>query len=422
MKHFGEWLAQQRLRVFGAGRPAPLSQSGIWHSAADDGEPKGDTPTPADPPAPTPPAPPPAAPPVAPPKGPRNPWLPGGDHPAPPRRPASIDDIFRPKGSSGGGSGGNGSGGGPGKGNYNPLGNIRLPSRADGKSWLPLIVAGVLGLWVLSTSFHQLPNNEQGVVTTFGKYDRIIGPGASATLPWPVQDVETADVTRIHADTIPDTEAEKLMLTSDQNLVNLSYLVRWSIRDLKLYTFQLDNPDTTVRQVTEAAMRASVADVKLDDVMNGMGRAEITHNVRARTQAILDAYHSGIVIQGVDIKKADPPAKVNEAFQQVSAAQQDAASYISQAQAIAQKHVAQAQGEAAGFDLIYAQYRLAPEVTRKRMYYATMERVLGNNDKVLVGGNTTSYLPLPEIRRAATQADTSQGSEIVVSGKSGQGK
>ena len=397
MKHFGEWLAQQRLRVFGAGRPAPLSQSGIWHSAADDGEPKGDTPTPADPPAPAPPAPPPAAPP----KG--------------PRRPASIDDIFRPKGSGGG------SGGGPGKGNNNPLGNIRLPSRAGGKSWLPLIIAGVLGLWVLSTSFHQLPNNEQGVVTTFGKYDRIIGPGASATLPWPVQDVETADVTRIHADTIPDTEAEKLMLTSDQNLVNLSYLVRWSIRDLKLYTFQLNDPDTTVKQVTEAAMRASVADVKLDDVMNGMGRAEITHNVRQRTQAILDAYHSGIVIQGVDIKKADPPAKVNEAFQQVSAAQQDAAGYVSQAQAYAQKKVAAAQADAAAFDKVYAQYKLAPEVTRRRMYYETMERVLSSNDKVLVSGNTTSYLPLPEVKRAA-QAAQGQNSDIVVQGNTGQGK
>ena len=380
---------------------------GTGGSPAGDGEPVGDTPPDSG-------APPPAAPPpAAPPKGPRNPWLSNGDNPTPPRRAGSIDDIFRPKK--------DGPGGGPGGGRGNPLGNFRLPRRLDGKSWLPQIIAGLALVWVVSTSFHQLSNNEQGVVTTFGKFSRIIGPGASMTLPYPIQDVETADVTSIHAATIPDTEAEKLMLTSDQNLVNLSYLVRWSIRDLKLYTFQLDDPDTTVKEVTEAAMRASVADVKLDDVMNGTGRADITQNVRSRTQAILDAYHSGILIQGVDIKKADPPAKVNEAFQQVSAAQQDAAGYISQAQAFAQKKVAAAQADAAAFNMVYAQYKLAPEVTRRRMYYETMERVLSNNDKVLVGGNTTSYLPLPEIKRtAAAPPDVSPNSDIVVQGQNGQ--
>ena len=408
MKHFGEWLAQQRSKVLVGVQRASPDDGASGGNETGGGDPAGDTPPAGEVP-----------PPAAPPKGPRNPWLPSGDNPSPPRRSASIDDIFRPKkdGSGGGGS----SGGGGKRGPNTPLGNIRIPQRADGKSWLPLIIAGVALVWVMSTSLHQLPNNEQGVVTTFGKYDRIIGPGASMTLPWPIQEVKTADVTSIHAATIPDTEAEKLMLTSDQNLVNLSYLVRWSIRDLKLYTFQLDDPDTTVKEVTEAAMRASVADVKLDDVMNGTGRAEITHNVAQRTQAILDAYHSGIVIQGVDIKKADPPAKVNEAFQQVSAAQQDAAGYVSGAQAYAQKKVAAAQADAAAFDKVYAQYKLAPEVTRRRMYYETMERVLSGNDKVLVSGNTTSYLPLPEVKRAA-QANANPNGDIVVSGQAGQGK
>ena len=103
------------------------------------------------------------------------------------------------------------------------------------------------------------------------------------------------------------------------------------------------------------------------------------------------------------------------------AAQQDAAGYISQAQAFAQKKVAAAQADAAAFNMVYAQYKLAPEVTRRRMYYETMERVLSGNDKVLVSGNTTSYLPLPEVKRAA-QANANPNGDIVVSGQAGQGK
>ena len=146
-------------------------------------------------------------------------------------------------------------------------------------------------------------------------------------------------------------------------------------------------------------MRASVSEVRLNDVMGGAGRSEIEQAVRTRTQAILDAYRSGVLIQGVDIKKADPPARVVAAFQQVTVAQQGAQRDMSNAQAFAQQVIARAQGDAASFDKVYAQYKLAPEVTRRRMYYETMERVLSNNDKVITEGNTTSYLPLPEARR-----------------------
>jgi membrane protease subunit HflK len=334
-----------------------------------------------------------------PPRGPRNPWLPPGE--TPPRRSATIDDIFRPKSSRKGHGGGGG-------------GFPRLPQRPGGKSWFPIIVGAIVLLWIAFTTVHMVGPKEQGIVTTFGKYTRTIGPGVSLTLPWPVQSVDVTDVTSIKRYTIPEGEAEKLMLTSDQNLVDLSYLVRWNIKNLKLYTFQLDDPDQTVREVAEAAMRASVAEVDLRDAMGGAGRAKIEQNVRTRMQAILDAYRSGVIIQGVEIKKADPPSKVIAAFQQVTAAQQDAQRDLSNAQAWAQQLTARAQGDAAAFDKVYEQYKLAPEVTKRRMYYETMERVLANNDKVIAPATNgvTPYLPLPELRRKpADQATPSAPSQ-----------
>ncbi len=322
------------------------------------------------------------------PKGPRNPWVSPGE--TPPRRSASIEDIFRNR--EPGKGGGGGGGGGP--------GFPKLPRRADGGSWVPAILGGLVLLWIGFTTTWMLGPKEQGIVTTFGKYSHTIQPGVSLTLPWPIQSVDTEDVTSIRRDTIPDSDVEKLMLTSDQSLVDISYIVRWNIKNLKLYKFQLEDPENTVKEVAEAAMRASVAEVSLNQVMGGTGRAQIEQNVRQRMQAVLDAYHSGVLIQGVDIKKTDPPEKVVAAFQGVSAAQQDAQRDISNAQAWAQQLLAQAQGSAAQFDKVYEQYKLAPEVTKRRMYYETMERVLSNNDKVIVEANgVTPYLPLPEMRR-----------------------
>jgi membrane protease subunit HflK len=332
-------------------------------------------------------------------RGPRNPWLPPGETP-PPRRSASIEDIFRAREKRKGGGGG---GGGAGGGNGFP----RLPQLPDGKTWFPLAIGGIVLLWLGMTTTHMVGPKEQGIVTTFGKYSHTIGPGVSLTVPWPVQNVAITDVTSINRYTIPEGEGEKLMLTSDQNLVDLSYLVRWNIKDLKLYTFQLASPEQTVREVAEAAMRASIAELPLRDAMGGAGRAMIEQNGRARMQAILDSYRAGVLIQGVEIKKADPPGKVVGAFQQVTAAQQDAQRDLSNAQAWAQQLLARAQGDAASFDKVYEQYKLAPEVTKRRMYYETMERVLANNDKVITesGSGVTPYLPLPELKRRAAAAD-----------------
>lgn len=359
----------------------------------------------SDAPAPPPVAPPSATPPPPAAPGPRNPWQPKSD--IPPRRSASIEDIFRSRG-KGGGSGGGGAGGGG--------GIPRLPLPGDLTAWLPQIIGGILAVALLASTVHQVGSTQQGIVTTFGKYSHTIDSGLSFTLPWPIQEVDITDVTSIRRDSIPDSDGEKLMVTGDQNLVDLSYLVRWNVKNLKLYDFQLKDPDATVREVAEAAMRATVAEVKLNDVMGGAGRADIEQAVRQRMQMVLDAYRSGVLIQGVDIKKADPPEKVVGAFQQVTVAQQEAQKDMSNAQAFAQTTIARAQGEAAAFDKVYAQYKLAPDVTRRRMYYETMEKVLANNDKVITEGSTTSYLPLPEVRRKVDAPDPAASGGTTVTG------
>jgi membrane protease subunit HflK len=329
-------------------------------------------------------------------RGPRNPWLPGGGAgEEPPRRSANIEDIFRKRGPEGPRRRTGGGGGGP---------NFRLPPSPIGQSWFPLLVAGIAALWLAVTMIHQVGPKEEGIVTTFGKYSRTLRPGLNFTLPWPIQNVAVEPVSTIRSLRIPESGEEKLVLTGDQNLVDLSYIVRWNIKDLKLFRFQLAEPEESIGEVAEAAMRASVAEHTLDETFSGAGRAAIEERVRERMQAVLDAYRSGIAIQGVAIAKTDPPERVVEAFKDVSAAEQDADAAVNRARAFAQQLLAQAQGEAIAFDKVYAQYRLAPEVTKRRMYYETMERILGQTNKTIIeGGNVTPYLPLPELKRRAEQ-------------------
>jgi membrane protease subunit HflK len=179
--------------------------------------------------------------------------------------------------------------------------------------------------------------------------------------------------------------------------------VRWNIKDPQFYLFQIQNPDATIREVAESAMRQSVAAASLEDAI-GAGRSEIEQRVQILMQQLLDGYGSGVRVQGVAIKQSDPPAAVNDAFKEVSAAQQQAQSYINDARAYALQLTAKAQGDAASFDKVYAQYKRAPEVTRRRMYYETMERVLSKVDKTIIEApGVTPYLALPEIQRR-TQA------------------
>ena len=332
--------------------------------------------------------------------GPRNPWLPGGGDPGK-RRSASIEDIFKGRGPEGPRrSGGGGGSGGPG---------LRFPQRPDGKSWAPVIFSGAVLVWVAVTSVHFVQPGEQAVVEWFGgKYSTTLDSGTNFTAPWPINTVTKENVTKVRLEQVPNTKAEKLILTGDQNLVDLSYLIRWNISDLKLYKYQLSDPQDALLEIAEAAMRAAVARQRLDSVLTGAGRAEIEQDVRTAMQARLDAYRSGISVQGIEINKVDPPSRVEEAFKDVSSAQQDADAAINRARKVAQQVLARAQGDASEFNDIYEEYKLAPEVTRRRLYYETMEQILSKTDKTIVeSGNVTPYLPLPELKRRA-QAEPSQ--------------
>jgi membrane protease subunit HflK len=228
------------------------------------------------------------------------------------------------------------------------------------------------------------------------------------TLPSPIDRVETIDVEEIRTQDIGsvDPSNDNLILTGDQNIIDMAYSVRWNIRDPELYLFRMADPEATIGEVAQSAMRAVVARVSLDDAI-GAGRGEIEQRVALLMQGLLDVYGAGVSIQGVAIKQSDPPAAVNDAFKEVTAAQQEAQSYINQARAYALQLTAKAQGEAAAFDQVYAQYKLAPEVTRRRMYYETMEEVLSKVDKTIVEApGVTPYLPLPEVRsRAVTRTE-----------------
>jgi len=258
-------------------------------------------------------------------------------------------------------------------------------------------------LWVLLTSIHRVSPQERGVVTFLGSYSRTLQPGLHFSLPTPLEQVVKLDVEDIRTIDIPEGESEKLILTGDQNIVDLAYSVRWNIKAPELFLFQIAEPEETIKEVAEAAMRAAVANFTLDDTI-GSQRTEIEQQVEQNMQQLLDGYGAGVVIRGIAIKKADPPAAVNDAFKEVSAAQQTAQTYLNEARAYAQQLTAQAQGESAAFDKVYEEYRLAPRVTRQRMYYETMERVLSKVDKTVIEARgVTPYLALPELKKRAQQ-------------------
>jgi len=257
----------------------------------------------------------------------------------------------------------------------------------------------LLVLWLIVTSTHSISPSQRGVVTEFGRYSRTLGPGVNFTLPSPIERVKKVDVESIRTVDLGSQSSEDLMLTGDQNLIDIAYSVRWNIRAPELYAFQLSDPDEAIRQVAESAMRAVIAQVTLQDAM-GDKRGEIEARVTEGMQRILDGYRSGIQIQGVAIQQADPPAQVNDAFKEVTAAQQDAKSYVNQANAYALQLTAKAQGESTAFDKVYEQYKAAPDVTRRRMYYETMEQVLSKVDKTIIEApGVTPYLPLPQVQK-----------------------
>jgi membrane protease subunit HflK len=311
--------------------------------------------------------------------GPRNPWGPRRRKPGRPSDGGPLDELFR-KGRERFG------GGFPG-----------IPG--DGRNYIVYGLLALVALWLLVTSVHRIGPQERGVVTTLGYYSSTLRPGIGFSLPYPFGGVAKLDVEEIRTTAIPGGEGENLILTGDQNVIDLAYSVRWNIKSPELFLFQIKDPETTIREVAESAMRAAVARVSLDDAI-GAGRSGIEQRVEQTMQQLLDAYGAGVAIQGVAINQSVPPAAVNDAFLEVSAAQQRAQSYMNGARAYALQQTARAQGDAAAFEKVYAEYRLAPDVTRRRMYYETMERILARVDTTIVEApGVTPYLALPDIQR-----------------------
>lgn len=311
---------------------------------------------------------------------PRNPWAvpPGGRKGN--ARPTALDEFLRRARGSGGG--------GP-----------QLPRMANARN-LWLIGAGVLiGMWVIFTSIHQIGPQQRGVVTYFGRYSGVLEPGIRLTFPAPMVNVQKVDVEQVRNDDFPRDGGEN-MLTGDRNIIDLAYTVRWRVENPRDYAFEIKDPEETVRATAESAMRAVVATTTLNEAI-GAGRTTIEARVARSMQQILDDYQAGVRIQGVSIKQASAPASLVDDFNAVTAAQQEAVANLNNARSYSQQVVARAQGEAAAFDKVYAEYRLAPEVTRRRMYYDTMEAVLAKTDKVIVEtpGGVAPYISLDRLRK-----------------------
>ncbi len=317
------------------------------------------------------------------PSGPRESGAPGG------RGPSAIDELMRKARDSFGGG---------------------MPQGPEGRRIWPYLAIGVVAIWLATTSGHLVGPQERGIVTFLGSYSRTLSSGFNLTLPAPFEAVSIVDVEEIRSVDLGSTtgESENLMVTGDQNIINLGYSVRWNIKNPVAYSFQIAEPEQTISEVAESSMRAVIATASLQDAL-GAGRTVIEAQVQERMQEVLDSYGAGVRVQGIAIKQADPPAAVNDAFKEVTAAQQTAESYLNEARTYAQTLSATSQGEAAAFSKVYEEYRLSPEVTRRRMYYETMEKILSGVDKtILETGNVTPYLPLPALQGSRARPAESQ--------------
>ncbi len=310
---------------------------------------------------------------------PRNPWL-GREPERQPRRSAGIDDIFRSRAYRRGSA----------------------PSRrGDMARWLlPLGSALILGA-LAASSFHVLGESQQGLVTTLGRYEGTVGPGLSVTLPWPVQHVEVRDTGKIAQMAFPETGGETLLLTRDQALVNLAWQMRWKVKDLRAFSYGVDDPNGALRRLATAQMRAAVAELPFDAVWDGTGQTALQDRVRKRLQAVLDAYGMGVSVEGVEVTRADPPGRLAAAFQRVNEVREAARKDQNTARNYAQQTLANARSEADEFNKAYAEYKVSPEVFKRRMYYETMEKVLAGNQKVVVGSGGSVALPSPTAKPAS---------------------
>jgi membrane protease subunit HflK len=299
------------------------------------------------------------------------------------------------------------------------------------------VVAGAaVGLWVLSGVYIVQPD-EQAVVTRFGAYVRSEGPGLKVRMPSPLERVEKVSVTSLNrmaigGGTTADVPEESLMLTGDENIVDMNFSVLWRVSDADNFLFRVSDPEATVKMVAESAMREVVGNTPFQAVVS-TGRGRVQGQAQDLMQRILNQYDTGVSVVEVQILAAEPPREVIDAFRDVARAGQnaeasvneantyrnrvvneavgDASAIRQQAEGYRERVVREAEGEAARFSQVYAQYRLAPGVTRERLYLETMERVLRNSNKVVVDTQGSTNAPIilpPDVFRPRAAAGAAQ--------------
>jgi modulator of FtsH protease HflK len=302
-----------------------------------------------------------------------------------------LESVLRPGGGGGGGGGDNG-------------------------SLLLIAVALVLIFWI-GSGFYQVAQSERGVVQRFGRLVQVTLPGLHFRLPWPIE-----TVTRVNVASVNSTDFKSRVLTSDVNLADLQFAVQYRFSDPVKKLFMVRDPETTLSEVSESAIREIVGRSTLDELLVGSTRPEITRRAQALIQHTLDEYNAGITVTTVNLENVSVPEAVipsqndannaqadrqrltNEAEAYASSiipvAQGTAARVQQDAQAYKAKTIALAQGQAARFSQLESAYEEAPEITRRRMYMDTIETVLAHAHKVLIdahAGNNVIYLPIEKL-------------------------
>lgn len=351
-------------------------------------------------------------------RGGKDPWSGQGDNQ---QGPPDLDEVVRKLqekfgGLFGGRRGGGGSGGGRGAGRAASFG-------------IGTILVVILGLWALS-GFYIVNEGSQGVVLRFGSYQQSAGSGLHWHIPYPVESVDVVNVDQIrtaeigyrtNAQGARALASEALMLTQDENIVDIKLAIQYRIKDAKDYLFNVLDPDLTLAQAAESALREVIGKSTMDFVLTE-GRAEIVARVNSLIQQILDNYRAGLQITSVNMQDAQPPEEVQHAFDDAVKAREDeerlrneaetyandilprargqAARVIEEANAYQAQVIAQAEGDASRFSQVVEEYRRAPAIMRERLYIETIESIMKNVSKVIVDveeGNNMLFLPIDRL-------------------------
>jgi modulator of FtsH protease HflK len=315
----------------------------------------------------------------------------------------------------------------------------RLFPGGGGYKGFVLIGIAVIGLWLL-TGFYRVQPGEQGVTLLFGKWVGTTGPGLNYFLPAPIGEVIKPNVERTNqievgyrgAGTVTsngsrDVPEESLMLTGDQNIIDIDFVVQWRISDAGSYLFYVRDPENTIKLASESAIREVIGKTDLEEALT-VGRVRVEEQTRTLLQEIMDGYESGIFIAEVKMQKVDPPRDVIDAFNDVQRARQDrdrsqnealayrndiiprakgeAERQVLQARAYKDRVTKEAEGEAERFNSIYNSFLTAQDVTTRRLYLETMQEILSKSDKIIMeqngeGNGVVPYLPLPEVQKRA---------------------